>query len=149
MLHFRTYPRVAATTLLETSLVGKRGIIFILASRGVKTYSHAPKPMKQRDEPTNIRMMNKLRQENCTPPCSSEMTKRDDPVSERSIPGQSIFCRVVFPRVLVPDLFGNTKATQIVTSTPQGMLIQKTHCKNQYKLIIASSGILPSTWCSM
>jgi hypothetical protein len=86
-----TYPRVAATTLLETSLVGRRGIIFILASRGVKTYSQAPKLMKQRDEPTSIKIMNKLRQENRTPPCSSDITKRDDPVKEKNIPGQSIF----------------------------------------------------------
>jgi hypothetical protein len=64
MLLFPTYPSVAATTLLETSLVGKRGIIFILASLGVKTYSHAPKPTRQRDEPTSIRMVNRLRQEN-------------------------------------------------------------------------------------
>jgi hypothetical protein len=64
MLLFPTYPSVAATTLLETSLVGKRGIIFILASLGVKTYSHAPKPTRQRDEPTSIRMINRLRQEN-------------------------------------------------------------------------------------
>lgn len=59
-----TNPRVAATTLLETSLVGKRGIIFILASLGVKTYSQAPKLMKHKLEPTNIRTINKLRQEN-------------------------------------------------------------------------------------
>jgi hypothetical protein len=63
-LLFPTYPSVAATTLLETSLVGKRGIIFILASLGVKIYSHAPKPTKQRDEPTNIRIINRLRHEN-------------------------------------------------------------------------------------
>jgi hypothetical protein len=146
---FSTYPRVAATTLLETNLVGKRGIIFILASLGVKTYSHAPKPIKQREEPTNIRMMNKLRQENSTPPCSREMTRRDDPVSERSMPGQSIFCSVAFPKVLDPALFGNRTTTQTVTRTPHGMLIQKTHYKDQHESTTAPSGILPSKWCLM
>lgn len=63
LLRRQTYPRVAATTLLDMSLVGKRGSIFMLASLGVRTCSHMPKARKQITDPTSINTTNKLRQE--------------------------------------------------------------------------------------